>query len=74
MQVFLHIGRGEKILPPEGNRALLVISPKACYAVYEVMNSMETKDTILRLRKEKGLSQDELAEKVYVTRQAVSRW
>ena len=35
---------------------------------------METKDLILRLRREKGLSQDELAEKVYVTRQAVSRW
>jgi len=35
---------------------------------------METKDVIFRLRTEKGLSQDELAERVYVTRQAVSRW
>ena len=35
---------------------------------------METKDVIRKLRTEKGLSQDELAEKVYVTRQAVSRW
>ncbi len=35
---------------------------------------METKDIILNLRNKKGLSQDELAEKVYVTRQAVSRW
>ena len=35
---------------------------------------METKDVILKLRIDKGLSQDELAEKVYVTRQAVSRW
>lgn len=35
---------------------------------------METKDVILELRTKKGLSQDELAEKVYVTRQAVSRW
>ena len=35
---------------------------------------METKDVILGLRTKKGLSQDELAEKVYVTRQAVSRW
>lgn len=35
---------------------------------------METKDVILGLRNKAGLSQDELAEKVYVTRQAVSRW
>ena len=35
---------------------------------------METKDIILELRTKKGLSQDELAEKVFVTRQAVSRW
>lgn len=35
---------------------------------------METKDIIAKLRKENGLSQDELAERVMVTRQAVSRW
>lgn len=35
---------------------------------------MGTKDVILELRNKAGLSQDELAEKVYVTRQAVSRW
>lgn len=35
---------------------------------------MDTKDMILELRTRNGLSQDELAEKVYVTRQAVSRW
>lgn len=35
---------------------------------------METKDVIFKLRTKNGLSQDELAEKVYVTRQAVSRW
>lgn len=35
---------------------------------------METKDVIFELRNKAGLSQDELAEKVYVTRQAVSRW
>lgn len=35
---------------------------------------METKDIIYKLRIDKGFSQDELAEKVFVTRQAVSRW
>ncbi len=35
---------------------------------------MKTKDIILELRTKNGLSQDELAEKVFVTRQAVSRW
>lgn len=35
---------------------------------------MATKDVILSLRTKNGLSQDELAEKVFITRQAVSRW
>ncbi len=35
---------------------------------------METRNVILELRTKKGLSQDELAERVLVTRQAVSRW
>lgn len=35
---------------------------------------MKTKDVILELRTKNGLSQDELAEQVFVTRQAVSRW
>ena len=35
---------------------------------------METKDILHELRIKNGLSQDDLAEKVYVTRQAVSRW
>ena len=35
---------------------------------------METKDIIRDLRVKKGLSQEELAERVFVTRQAVSRW
>lgn len=35
---------------------------------------METKKIIAELRTKNGMSQDELAEKVFVTRQAVSRW
>lgn len=35
---------------------------------------METKDVLYELRMKNGLSQDELAQKVFVTRQAVSRW
>jgi len=35
---------------------------------------MQTKDILLQLRTNKGLSQEALAEQVFVTRQAVSRW
>lgn len=35
---------------------------------------MDTKDVIFQLRTQKGLSQGELAETLFVTRQAVSRW
>lgn len=35
---------------------------------------MSTKNVFYDLRMKKGLTQDELAEKVFVTRQAVSRW
>ncbi|MCI5546407.1 MAG: helix-turn-helix domain-containing protein [Clostridiales bacterium] len=35
---------------------------------------METKDVIINLRTARGLSQEALAERVFVTRQAVSRW
>ena len=38
------------------------------------MNSMKTQAILVELRNKKGLSQDALAEKVFVTRQAVSRW
>lgn len=35
---------------------------------------MNTKEMIYKLRTKKGMSQEELAERVFVTRQAVSRW
>lgn len=35
---------------------------------------METKNIILELRTQRGMSQNELTEKLMVTRQAVSRW
>ena len=35
---------------------------------------MSTRDIIFELRTKNGLSQDAIAEKIHVTRQAVSRW
>ena len=35
---------------------------------------MAVSQTIAQLRKERGLTQEQLAKKLYVTRQAVSRW
>lgn len=35
---------------------------------------MKLQDKIIKLRKEKGWSQEDLAEKLYVSRQAISRW
>ena len=32
------------------------------------------KDALSRLRRERGLTQEELARRLYITRQAVSRW
>ena len=38
------------------------------------VTTMETKNIILKFRTGRGMSQDELADKIMVTRQAVSRW
>lgn len=35
---------------------------------------MAISDALVRIRKEQGLTQDDLARKLFVTRQAVSRW
>lgn len=56
------------------NSELLAYMANFCYNIIEVIIYMDTKDILLKLRNKKGLSQEELAEKIYVTRQAVSRW
>lgn len=56
------------------NSLLLGFPGQGWYNLREVVIHMETKDVIKELRTRKGYSQDELAEKIHVTRQAVSRW
>lgn len=59
---------------PLRNNKLLSQPPLFCYYIPNGGDVMETREIILELRTQKGLSQEELAEKVMVTRQAVSRW
>ena len=55
------------------NSGLLAKMRTIWYDNSEVMN-METGKILLQLRNQKGLSQEELAKRLFVTRQAVSRW
>ena len=63
-----------KNLTLPGNSGLLVMWSFPYYNVTKVVINMDSKDVIFELRTKKGLSQDELAREICVTRQAVSRW
>lgn len=55
-----------------GNRQLLYIFKLSC--IIKSGDNMEIKDILYNLRKNNNLTQDEMAKKLFVTRQAVSRW
>ena len=55
------------------NRQLLAFCAIPEYDTHEVIE-MTTKEIISKLRAEHDMTQEELANKVFVTRQAVSRW
>ena len=60
--------------PADRNSQLLACDGIVWYSGSKEVFCVETKDILSRLRTERGLSQDELAEQMFVTRQAVSRW
>ena len=60
--------------PTDRNSRLLACDGVLWYSDSKEVFRVETKDILSRLRTERGLSQDELAEQMFVTRQAVSRW
>ena len=57
-----------------GNSQLLCFLLPLWYNPGKVVINMDTKEILLELRTKRGLSQEQLAEEVHVTRQAVSRW
>ena len=57
-----------------GNSQLLCFLLPLWYNPGKVVINMDTKEILLGLRTKRGLSQEQLAEQVHVTRQAVSRW
>ena len=57
-----------------GNSQLLCFLLPLWYTPGKVVINMEPKEILLKLRTKRGLSQEQLAEQLHVTRQAVSRW
>lgn len=53
---------------------MLGMQARLVYHVREEMICMEAKEILLKLRQDRGLSQENVVEKVHVTRQAASRW
>lgn len=56
------------------NIPLLAFIPLTVHNVPEVIYMNKVNSTIKRLRLEKGINQEELADQLHVTRQAVSNW
>ena len=53
---------------------MLCFSLPLWYNPGKAVINMDTKETLLELRTKRGLSQEQLAQQVHVSRQAVSRW
>ena len=67
-------GKSSRPVRDISNRQLLAEHSDSCYDKEKGGDRMETKNIIQELRIGRGMSQEELAEKIFVTRQAVSRW
>lgn len=64
-------------LPDEGNSQLLVSITVQCHNKVKIFfggPDMEIQDILKNLREKHNLTQEQMAERVMVTRQAVSRW